>query len=288
MNEPILTAHRSLTLSNPNVENSLEAIEDAINNPTVGAIEIDIQQTKDGVFVLMNYKTLEKVCASWSPEKNKISDYTYDELCQMNFSGNLSEINALIASGAKEFGINSQKVLEWCKSILNKRTKITKLEDILKLDRKGKPLFIEIKAEYKKEQVSEINRYVKSLTDLCKTSRDIYFIGRNVDILMRIKEESESNLILPVIGWTGIENSTLPADGISAAWDALTKNVPGTNKVLGEYMLEKGMTIVVWNILYQMEYDNVKNALHGNIEGTYLIGNFPELIGEYNNSENKL
>lgn len=288
MNEPILTAHRGLTLSNPNVENSLETIKAAIDNPSIGAIEIDVQQTKDGVFVLMNYKTLENVCDSWSSEKKSISDYTYDELCQMNFSGNLAEINSLIESGAKEFGEHSQKVLEWCKEVINKRTKITKLEDVLQLDRKGKPLFIETKAEYKKDQVSEISEYVKSLTDLCKTSRNIYFIGRNAEILMKLKEENESNLILPVIGWTGIENSTLPVDGISSAWDALTKIVPGTNKELGEYMLEKGMKIAVWNIMYQLELESAKKALHGNIDSAYLTGNYPELIEEYNNSGKKL
>lgn len=287
-NKPIITAHRGLQLSKPCIENSLEAIKEAIENPTVGAIEIDVQQTKDGVFVLMNYKTLENVCSNFSAEKNKISDYTYDELCQLNFSGNLAEINSLIQSGAQEFGVNSQKVLEWCKNVIDKRTKITRLEDVLKLDRKGKPLFVETKADYAKDQVSEINEYARSLINVCGNAENLYFIGRNANVLMKIKEENQQNLILPVIGWTGIENSILPVDGVSAAWDALTKNVPGTNKQLGEYMLEKGMDIAVWNILYQTEFDSAKEALHGNIDNTYLTGNYPELIEDYNNVERKL
>ena len=64
------------------------------------ALETDIQVTKDGVFVLMNYATIDKVTTLFDPSKNKISDYTYYELCRMNFHANVSEIEKVIATSA--------------------------------------------------------------------------------------------------------------------------------------------------------------------------------------------
>lgn len=69
----LVTAHRSAHLVHP--ENSLAAIRDAIE---IGAdiIEVDVRKTKDGVYVLLHDKNIDRVTGS----KGRLSDYTYDQL----------------------------------------------------------------------------------------------------------------------------------------------------------------------------------------------------------------
>ena len=177
MENSILTAHRGLTLASPQVENTLEAVKAAIANPEVGAIEIDIQLTKDGEFVLNNYKTLQNIITLNDPSRQTIADYTYDELCKMSFTPNMDEIKQILETGASEYGPHADKVLNWCKSVLSKQSRVTRLEDVLALDRKGKPLFIEIKTAYREDQKAEINDYVRKLIAVCKGHKDIMFIG---------------------------------------------------------------------------------------------------------------
>ena len=69
----LVAAHRSAHLVHP--ENSLAAIKDAI---AIGAdiIEIDVRKTKDGVYVLLHDKTIDRTTGS----KGAVSSYTYDQL----------------------------------------------------------------------------------------------------------------------------------------------------------------------------------------------------------------
>ena len=73
-------------------ENSIEAIISAIK---MGAdnIEVDIQKTKDGVLVLMHDESLlsttdvrDKAGKNGLPESTKLSDWTYEELCQLRLT----------------------------------------------------------------------------------------------------------------------------------------------------------------------------------------------------------
>src|SRR5690349_7670250 len=69
----LVVAHRSAHLVHP--ENSLAAIRDAI---AIGAdiIELDVRKTKDGVYVVLHDKTIDRTTAS----KGAVSSYTYDQL----------------------------------------------------------------------------------------------------------------------------------------------------------------------------------------------------------------
>jgi glycerophosphoryl diester phosphodiesterase len=69
----LVAAHRSAHLVHP--ENSLAAIRDAI---AIGAdiIELDVRKTKDGVYVVLHDKTIDRTTAS----KGAVSSYTYDQL----------------------------------------------------------------------------------------------------------------------------------------------------------------------------------------------------------------
>lgn len=72
----MVTAHRSAHLVYP--ENSLEAIRDAIE---IGAdiIELDVRKTKDGVYVLLHDKNIDRTTAS----KGEVSSYTFDQLSKI-------------------------------------------------------------------------------------------------------------------------------------------------------------------------------------------------------------
>ena len=69
----LVAAHRSAHLVNP--ENSLAAIRDAIE---IGAdlIELDVRKTKDGVYVLLHDKNIDRTTAS----KGEVSSYTFAQL----------------------------------------------------------------------------------------------------------------------------------------------------------------------------------------------------------------
>ena len=69
----MVAAHRSAHLVYP--ENSLAAIKDAIE---IGAdiIELDVRKTKDGVYVLLHDKNIDRTTIA----KGEVSNYTYDQL----------------------------------------------------------------------------------------------------------------------------------------------------------------------------------------------------------------
>ena len=69
----MVTAHRSAHLVYP--ENSLAAIRDAIE---IGAdiIELDVRKTKDGVYVLLHDKNIDRTTGN----KGNVSSYTFDQL----------------------------------------------------------------------------------------------------------------------------------------------------------------------------------------------------------------
>jgi len=69
----MVTAHRSAHLVHP--ENSLAAIRDAIE---IGAdiIELDVRKTKDGVYVLLHDKNIDRTTRN----KGNVSSYTFDQL----------------------------------------------------------------------------------------------------------------------------------------------------------------------------------------------------------------
>jgi len=69
----MVVAHRGAWQKAP--ENSLKSIEDAIVMG-VDMVEIDVRKTKDGVFILMHDKTINRTTNG----KGKVSDKTYGEL----------------------------------------------------------------------------------------------------------------------------------------------------------------------------------------------------------------
>ena len=248
----IKTAHRLRDGISFNPENSIASAKDVIKNPNIGALETDIQLTKDSVFVLMNYVTIEKVTTLFDPSKNKISDYTYDELCNMSFHANVAEIEKAITTNAKEFGNKAKEILEYYNELIRKPklSKIASLEELLLLPRDNKHLFIEIKTNYSKEQKLESIQYAKILIALLKkcNANNISIIGRDTNTLEMIKQEEPSLDCLVVVGYDDTEKLTYGFDGASIALNHLERIVPGTNKLAFEYIGESDMPVAVWNL----------------------------------------
>jgi len=85
----LVAAHRSAHLVNP--ENSLSAIKDAI---AIGAdiIELDVRKTKDGTYVLLHDKNIDRTTTA----KGDVTNYTYDELKAIPLLQNGQPINERI------------------------------------------------------------------------------------------------------------------------------------------------------------------------------------------------
>lgn len=77
---PMSCAHRAITyIGNPIPENSLAAIQDAIDHK-VDIVELDIMRTKDGVYVLCHDSSIKRT-TTYTGSLN-VSDMTYEEICQ--------------------------------------------------------------------------------------------------------------------------------------------------------------------------------------------------------------
>ncbi len=75
----LVAAHRGAHLSVP--ENSLASIDKAIE-ADAHIVELDVRQTKDGVFVLMHDKTIDRTTTG----TGEIKDKTYEELKQIRLT----------------------------------------------------------------------------------------------------------------------------------------------------------------------------------------------------------
>lgn len=284
-----MTAHRFRYSRNSLFENCIISAINAIKNPNIQALETDIQLTKDGVFVLMNPLTIDMMTELEDGKKNKISDYTYDELKEMNFHANLSEIEKVILTCAKEFGSESKEYLKFYNDIKNNIEffKIATLDELLALNRNGKHLFIEIKTNYTKEESKKSIEYAKKLMSVLKNynTSDITIIGRDVNTLEKIKEEDKDISCFPVVGAfnkNDNEKLTYAFDGVSIVYDHLGLNVPGTNKLAWEFLAETGNPIAVWNIRTRDVYYTTKELLSNGqvLNDFYPTGDFIDEVSQ--------
>jgi|GEM_PF-2809805 len=285
----IKTAHRFRFGKSLFVENTIAAAEEAINNEQIQALETDIQLTKDGVFILMNPLTIEKMTELDDVSKNKISDYTYVELCKMNFHANLKEVEDAILSNGNEFGKFNKEYFDYYTEVRNnpQYSRIATLDELLVLPRGHKHLFIEIKTDYNENQSLESTIFAKQLNSTLKkyNAENISIIGRDTNTLAKIKQEDQSLPCIPVIGiYNGNDNAKLTYgfDGASLVYNHLDLDVPGTNKKAFEYLAEKGVDIAVWNLRTEEVYDYTKDILikNGVENDFYPTGDFVSEFGK--------
>lgn len=278
MKNYIKTAHRANTMA-PEIENTVEAFLSAVNNESVEAIEIDIQLTKDKKFVLMNYLDISSVLIGTDSRKS-ISDYTLEELQQMVLQSNPLIIKDIMDSKATDYTGFSIAMMKYIKEIQQKNSRISTLEEILSVDRKGKTLFIEIK-DVKLDTKEKVREYVLRLMDVCLryNSSDLIFISRNTEVLAAIKMYNPSFVCAPVLGFRDVDRLNKEFDGVSVAWDLLDKKVPNSDLLAHEYIKDNKMITAAWNLATFPEF-KAANDIMGEYP-YYSVGDKPEFMDTY-------
>lgn len=123
----VITGHRGA--ASIEAENTISGIAKALQIEGIHRIEIDVQQTKDGIVVLMHDPTLDRTTTG----RGKVSDYTYEEL---------QAFDVILRDGTKE--------------------KIPSLKDAFKLFDGDVEFLIEVKEKYpdiEKKIVELIEKY---------------------------------------------------------------------------------------------------------------------------------
>ncbi len=272
------TAHRANSFSGY-LENTKEAIKYAFNSNDIDSVEIDIQLTKDGRLVLMNYKTLEPAVIGLSEGKNTVLDYTYDELSKMTLMFNNAMLDQVMKANPEDFGNYSAKIIESYKEQQLASAKIPTLEEVLGINRNGKELFIEVKPLLNPSNEANIE-YASRVIEVCKVYdlSNVVFISGDTDLLAKIKHSFPLNSCLPVIGYNDAEKVTHIKDGAFAAVNHLLHTVPGTNKSVAEYVLEDNNKLGVWNIRTVNQLAETESIVDVEYNA---VSDFPELLNDY-------
>lgn len=278
MKNYVKIAHRSNT-TNPYLENTVEAFRNAVANENVEGMEIDIQLTKDGVFVLMNYEDIKNVLPD--SQGGLIKDYTYEELSNMTLTANPAVVKQIIDTYANDFQSYSAKMLQYCSQILRTEGKIATLKDILAVNRIGKSLTIEIK-DIDIVTKEDAREYVKRLMGVCfaQNMQNVIFISRSVLVLEALKMYNPYFTCLPVIGYNDIEKLSYGFDGASIANNHLEKVVPGTDLEAHEFLKDNSSLVTqIWNINNPLKAKEVSDIMQ---DHRYMItGDTPDLMDSF-------
>lgn len=151
-----VTAHRGASMAAP--ENTMEALSAAIDMVSDYA-EIDVQETKDGIVVLMHDSNLKRTCGV----KKNIWDVTYEELLTYDAGSSFS----------KEFA----------------GTKVPTLEEVLEFCSGKIKLNIEIKITSHQQNLVE---KVVALIDAYDFERQCVVSSTNYSALAKVKELNEN------------------------------------------------------------------------------------------------
>lgn len=221
-------AHRGYFNNTTICENSLPAFECAIKNGY--AIELDIQPTKDNEIVVFHDSTLLRMTG----QNGKVSDYTYNELQELN--------------------------------LLNTNQKIPTLQQVLKLVNGQTPLLIEIKPNNLK-----VGKLETKLLQLLNEYNGQYAIQSfNPFIILWFKKnapnvvrgilsakftknfENRPNVIKRIILKSMILNKFFTPDFIAYNVLDLPLKKIQTNK-------NKGIIILGWTVKSQQQYEKIKD-----------------------------
>ena len=221
-------AHRGYFNNTTICENSLPAFECAIKNGY--AIELDIQPTKDNEIVVFHDSTLLRMTG----QNGKVSDYTYNELQELN--------------------------------LLNTNQKIPTLQQVLKLVNGQTPLLIEIKPNNLK-----VGKLETKLLQLLNEYNGQYAIQSfNPFIILWFKKnapnvirgilsakftknfENRPNVIKRIILKSMILNKFFTPDFIAYNVLDLPLKKIENNK-------NKGIIILGWTVKSQQQYEKIKD-----------------------------
>lgn len=277
-------AHRGRTYNSKALENTVESFEEAFANPSITGVELDIQETKDHELVLMNYDNFSFLFDE-DPNTRKISNYTWEELSLKSIKMNMSDI----VQACKETEGNTDHYAMMIMSYYLKRSlnaesfRIPRLDDILALDRNGKKIFIEVKGIIPEEDTEKINSYASLIASKVNSydKTGITFIGRDVNVLSKLKELCPEINCLPVIGYNDVEKVLAGLDGVASAFNHLDKNVPGTDQTLVDYVVQNGQLLNVWNVRTPEQYAKLRQLVGEAYLNMSITGDFADLLPEF-------
>jgi len=213
-------AHRGWSSVAP--ENTMAAFRLAVSDPTVDAIECDIQLTKDGQIVVMHDFTLERT----STGKGLVKNYTYEELLQFDFGSWFSE----------EF----------------KNERISLLKDLLQLVEGKKRLVIEIK--------STANLYPdiaeKLLEAIDGYPKETLMIESFDHFLMKKIKEMDPELCTGLILHDDV---TLLSEQVKYTQSNFVSIFFGniTQKLVDDFAVND-IEIILWTLNHEWQYDYIK------------------------------
>lgn len=160
-NVPVIVAHRGYSGVAP--ENTLAAFASAVD---IGAdmIELDVQETKDGVLVVFHDTDMSRITGM----SGRVSDYTYEEICRMDAG---SWFDSAAGSGAGSFsGEKIPSLAEVLELIRDSELDIyLELKDIGEADGFAAAVVAEVEAQGMKNRVvyASFNyQYLKQIKEI--------------------------------------------------------------------------------------------------------------------------
>lgn len=202
---PLISAHRGGMVEGfP--ENSIAAFENTLKH-TPAFFEIDPRLTKDSIVVLMHDATLDRTTNG----RGKVSDYTWEELQELNLKDPLGNLTAYKIPSLVE-------VIKWSRG-----------KTIINLDKKDVP--INITAAIIKDQQAE--SHVMLTVHTAEQARFYYDLNNNqmFSAFVRTKEE-----------FNAFEKEGIPWSQIMAYVGPLTRP---ENKVLYDLLHGRGVKVMI-------------------------------------------
>ncbi len=221
--EAKITSHRGSSFEAP--ENTLPAIEKAIEEMT-DYVEIDVQETKDGVVVVYHDSSLRRITG----DTGRIWEYTYGELLLMDFGGWFSEDYA--------------------------GTQIPTLEEVLELCKGKAGLNIELKDNKISETLVE---KTLELVELYGMEGQVVISSTNYEYLKQVKERNPdipTGYILSMAYGRYFEDDNI--DFFSIRSDFITNT-------LVKSAHESGKAVHAWTVNTEGELNRMKHLQVDNI-----------------------
>jgi len=261
-------AHRGFSSVYP--ENSMEAIKEAIKYDYIDGIEIDIRMTKDKKFVLIHNRDINDVSNGFG----NVSDYTLDELKELDFHYNKSDYRiSLLKSFISRDGLIQRKRL---KNIKKHKFKVITLEEVLDII-KDKILLIEIK--YITGDNFDLDEFYKIIKKHKNKNIEIQCFSKT--IINKLKKMDRNLNLGILIGDTNIGEKL----------DMKTKFVSIKDSVINSSILDRELykknQVNVWTVDYYGQFRKLVENVDGKINELNIITNQPDLIYKYLKKLNK-
>ncbi|OEH84986.1 glycerophosphodiester phosphodiesterase [Desulfuribacillus stibiiarsenatis] len=208
----ICMAHRGWSSIAP--ENTMAAIELAVNDTRIQAVEIDVHLTKDNIPVVIHDYTLNRTTNG----KGFVKQYTYDEIRYLDAGSWFSE----------EF----------------RGQRIPTLEEVLLLVRGRCHLNIEIKSlapDYR-----QIEQPIISLIDRYRMSDEVMITSFNHELIRYINLSQRNRVTTGII--VAGRPLLLPAQLIRSRANVLSMEYPFITKEMVDALLSRNYQVVAWTV----------------------------------------